>query len=264
MKNIEERDIKKFEERSEGKLIVVDDVNSPFAMTKLGLAHGQSLADIEKMLELQIKWEENEAKKAYFGAVAGFKENPPEVLKDKKNSQFNDSGYTSIGNLLKTVNPVLGKHGLSASYEITQAGELITVACKLSHRLGHSESVSMSAPPDKSGGNSKNPIQQIKSTITYLKGVTFESVTGLAATDANRDDDGNAAGTPVEYITLDQQTEINDAIADLYADGGKKFLEFLEVESVETIPLKKYKAALAALKTVRTARKPIRQHGDDG
>lgn len=254
MEKIEERDMQKFEDRSEGNLIVVDGANSPFAMTKLGLAHGQSLADIEKMLELQIKWEENEAKKAYFDAVAGFKENPPEVLKDKKNSQFNDSGYTSIGNLLKTVNPVLGKHGLSASYEITQAGELITVACKLSHRLGHSESVSMSAPPDKSGGNSKNPIQQIKSTITYLKGVTFESVTGLAATDANRDDDGNAAGTPVEYITLDQRTEINERIKGAYIDGGKKFLKWLKVESVETIPAAKYEMALTA----------FREPGDEG
>ena len=258
MENI--TDMEKFDERSEGKLIVVDDANSPFAMTKLGLAHGQSLADIEKMLELQIKWEENEAKKAYFDAVASFKENPPEVLKDKKNSQFNDSGYTSIGNLLTTVNPVLGKHGLSASYEITQAGELITVACKLSHRFGHSESVSMSAPPDKSGGNSKNPIQQIKSTITYLKGVTFESVTGLAATDANRDDDGNAAGVPVEYIDKKQVSTILDLINAKEADESK-FCEYMGVEKVEEILSKNYQSAIIALKKKKKTERVPGQEG---
>ena len=241
-------DVEKWEDRhpeaAEGKLIVVE--NSPAAMMQMAQSRGMTAVELKELLQVQKEWEANEARKAYFAAVAAFKENPPEILKDKKNSQFNDSGYTSLGNLLKTVNPALGKHGLSASFEISQGTEIITVTCKLSHSMGHGESVSSSAPPDKSGGNSKNPIQQIKSTITYLKGVTFESVTGLAATDANLDDDGNAAGSPQEVISMDQATEITDLINETKSNIPA-FLKWIKADSVETIAAKDYKKAITML-----------------
>ena len=63
----------------------------------------------------------------------------------------------------------------------------------------------MSAPPDTSG--SKNLIQQLKSTKTYLEIATFESVTGIAAIDKG-DDDGNSAGQQ----TVDPYQVIQSAI----------------------------------------------------
>ena len=180
---------------------------SPNAVVIMAMQKGYTPELIEKMMALQERNDANEARKAYYQAVADFKMNPPKILKDKENSQFSradkKSMYVSLGNLVQTVNPALGQHGLSASWEINQAEKLVKVSCKLSHRLGHSETVTMEAPPDVSGGNAKNPIQQIKSTITYLRAATFEAVTGLAATDdANTDDDGNGSGngkmTPFE------------------------------------------------------------------
>jgi hypothetical protein len=84
---------------------------------------------------------------------------------------------------------MLSKHGLSADWQIEQKGNDIKVTCILSHALGHSESVPFTVPPDGTGA--KNEIQKIKSAITYAKAVTYESVCGLASTDANSDDDGN-------------------------------------------------------------------------
>ena len=172
--------------------------DSPNAVIMMAMQKGYDVTLIEKMMALQERYEANEARKAYHEAKAAFNENPPEVLKDKENSQFTRGDkkamYVSLGNLLKTVNPALGKHGLSVSFEISQTDKLVTVSCRLSHRMGHSEVVTLSAPPDTSGGNAKNPIQQIKSTVTYLRAATFEAVTGLAATDeANLDDDGNGS-----------------------------------------------------------------------
>lgn len=259
------KDIENFDDRGEiANAVVVSDSNSPAALTRLALTHGQSLADIKEMLALQKEYEGYEAKKAYHEAVARFKENPPEILKDKKNSQFNNSGYTSLGNLLKTVGSALGEYGLSASFEIEQEGELITVSCKLSHRLGHSESVSMSAPPDKSGGNSKNPIQQIKSTITYLRSVTFEAVTGLAATDANLDDDGNTAGKQpeeIECINKDQLKNIESMM--IRTDiNSNVFLKSLKVDELKNLPVKKYDNAMGIL-NARLKNQP-RTPGQDG
>ena len=138
--------------------------------------------------EFYQKVEAEHARKAYLEAKASFKANAPIIVKDKQNKQFNDSAYASIGNVVNTANEVLARYGLDASWEFEQ-GERIKVTCILRHVQGHAERVTLTAPPDASG--SKNPLQQIKSTITYLKLSTFEGVTGIATTEGNLDDDGN-------------------------------------------------------------------------
>jgi hypothetical protein len=148
--------------------------------------------DVDKLnalLAVKERWEAGEAKKAYTEAMTEFKSSAPIVTKDRDNLQYN-SKYTSIGNLVNTINPHLSQYGLSARWDIDQSNG-IRVTCVMTHRLGHSESTSMSGPPDNSG--KKNPLQEIKSTITYLKAATFEAITGLASTDANLDDDGNGS-----------------------------------------------------------------------
>lgn len=169
----------------------------PGSMLAALVSRGADLATLEKFMDLKDRHEKNEARKAYVQAISNFKADAPQISKDKENRQY-DSFYTSLGNLLNTVNPVLSKHGLSSQFDIEQGDSSIKVTCIMRHVLGHSESVSMSAPPDTSG--KKNPIQQNKSTFTYLRAATFEAITGLSATDATLDDDGNGSGPPVELI----------------------------------------------------------------
>jgi hypothetical protein len=146
--------------------------------------------DIEKMRELlkfRNELQQIQAKQLFTEAMAAFKAENIRVGKDKDNKQYN-SKYTSIGNLVDTVTPYLSKHGLSANWDIDQANG-IKVTCTITHRAGYSHSVSMQGPPDTSG--QKNALQQIKSTVTYLKIGTFEAACGLASVDGNQDDDGN-------------------------------------------------------------------------
>jgi hypothetical protein len=85
----------------------------------------------------------------------------------------------------------------------------------------------MTSPPDKAGA--KNPIQEIKSAITYAKVCTFESICGLASTDGNLDDDGNGSGRGPEmpeqaYVThMDniQGANTRDELKNLYAAAYK-------------------------------------------
>jgi len=155
---------------------------------------------IEKMMDLAERNQKNIARQAFFEALANFKAGAPPVKKDKFNKFFN-SHYTSLGNLLDTYNPALGKHGLSISHPTpNQTDKTMTVECRLAHRLGHTESVSMTAPIDQaaigkqSGERSRNPIQDIKSTFTYLRSATCEAILGVAGTEGTVDDDGNGAG----------------------------------------------------------------------
>ena len=159
---------------------------------EMAFSQNASLEQLEKFLGLKQKHDAYEAQKAFYEALSAFHQEKITIKKDKYNNHFK-SWYCSLGNLLETVNPFLGKHGLSVRFVPTQSDKMLSVECVLQHRLGHTESVSMSAPPDTSGGGSKNPIQQVKSTFTYLRSATFEAVTGLSGTEASGDDDGNGA-----------------------------------------------------------------------
>lgn len=149
------------------------------------------LAKLEKFMDLAERWRAAEAKREYVRAFAEFKQNMPPVVKDMINTQYR-SGYSSLANLVNTANVYLGKVGLHANWKPHQEQNSIRIECHITHVGGHSESVSLAGPPDKSG--SKNPLQEIKSTLTYLEGATFQAATGIVARDACADDDGKGAG----------------------------------------------------------------------
>lgn len=163
---------------------------------------GTDLSQLEKLLDMQTKWEANEAKKAYVKAMAEFKANAPTLIKDKK---AHNSNYANLAQVAGKVAETMGKFGLSHSWSTSQEGNTITVACVITHEQGHSESVSLSASPDTSG--SKNAIQAIGSAVTYLQRYTLLAATGLAAYD--QDDDGaKSSRPPVQLITEAQVQEI--------------------------------------------------------
>jgi hypothetical protein len=147
--------------------------------------------------------EDRQAKRTYNEAMAHFAADAPTITKDKHNKQY-DSYYASIEALVTPTAPVLSKHGFSHRWEYPEGKEgQIGVSCILTHQDGHSERVTRFAPPDTSGA--KNPIQQIKSTTTYLQIITFQAVTGLVAY-GHLNDDGNAAGG--DRITEEQQVHL--------------------------------------------------------
>jgi hypothetical protein len=150
------------------------------------------LAKLEKLMDLAERWRAAEAKRAYIAAKAAFKKNMPDVIKDMLNKQYG-SDYSSLANLVNKTNRYLGEYGLEASWRPEpDYSNGIIVKCILQHVDGHQEEVTLKGPPDTSG--QKNPLQQIKSTLTYLEGATFQAITGVVARSACADDDGNGAG----------------------------------------------------------------------
>ena len=219
--------------------------NNPGAMIRLAISRGADLDKLERLMELQERYEYNESKKLFNKAVSEFKAHAPTIFKDRDNSQYK-SKYVSEANLMNTTNPELSKYGLNARFNLEQ-NDNIGVTCTLTHEAGYSESTSMSAPADSSG--SKNPIQQIKSTVTYLRKMTFEAIVGIATTDPESDDDGNVAGT--ETIDEYQLSRITDLINDLKEseEAKRATLKFCGVEKLNLIPKSKvndiYKALIA-------------------
>jgi hypothetical protein len=142
-----------------------------------------------KLLEVQERWEKNEARKAFVVAMSAFQAEAPKIVKDSKG---HNSSYAKLPGVIAVVAPLLSKNELSYSWVTNQSDKGTTVTCKITHILGHSEATSLFAGNDKTG--SKNDIQALGSTVTYLKRYTLEAALGLA--EAEQDDDGNGACDP--------------------------------------------------------------------
>lgn len=170
--------------------MVREEAITPMGILQMAISQNADIDKLTKLMDLQERWQANEARKAFVQAMADFKKEPIVIAKDKDNKQYG-SKYTSIGELVNTVTPFLAKHSLSAEWSLDQA-DGIRVGCTLTHALGHAgETKWMKVPQDTSG--TKNPIQQIKSSVTYARILTFEMACGLASSEANLDDDGNGA-----------------------------------------------------------------------
>ena len=184
---------------------LVHQPTTPADLLRMAVEGGADVDKLEKLMELKMRWDANEAKKDYLAAMAKFKENPPVVMKDKENKQYG-SRYASLESWLSAVLPELSKVGLTPRWDQSQPDGKIAVTCYLTHEGGHSESSKMEGPPDRSGA--KNELQQIKSTCTYLRIGTLESILGMSSGLFSINDDGTASNThPPEPLARAKQAQ---------------------------------------------------------
>ena len=168
----------------------------PMRLIELAVEKGADADQLAKLMELQLKWEANEARKAYIRAMQTFKAHAPEILKTRQVTYGAGTGkvdysHAELDKITQQIGEGLRAVGITHCWRTSEANGKPTVTCILTHELGHSEeAATLSGPADKSGG--KNDIQAIGSTITYLERYTLLAATGLAA--KNTDDDGRTQG----------------------------------------------------------------------
>ena len=229
---------------------------SPMSMMATAMAQGADIAQLERMMDLQFKWEANEAKKAYIKAMAAFKADPPKIFKDTVVDYTSQKGRThfkhaSLGNITEKISAGLGKQGLSAGWKTEQDQNGIKITCTITHDMGHSESTSLYSPADSSGG--KNSIQAIGSTISYLERYTLLALTGLATHDM--DDDGIKSGPAVPMLNESQISMVVDMMAAAKITDRTDYLNYIGVGTVEQIPANRFNAIMAELKQIADRKK---------
>ena len=158
--------------------------------------HGNLDIDaLGKMLDAYERWNRIEAEKAFIEAMAAFKANPPNLVK-QSTVDFESRGgrtnykYAGLAHVSDQIGEALAPHGLSHYWTIDESSESVTVTCWLVHRAGHKISTSFTCPPDATGN--KNTAQQRGSAVTYGERYTLMALTGTAAGD--QDDDSQAWG----------------------------------------------------------------------
>lgn len=226
---------------------------TPMDMLDKAISTGANIEVLEKLMALNERWERSQARKAFDEAMAAAKADIPVILKNRT-VDFPSKGeagrtnyrHEDLGEIARTVDPVLSRHGLSYRFRTTsEPNEPVTVTCIVSHRLGHFEENTLRAGRDDSG--KKNSLQSIGSTLTYLQRYSLKAALGLAAA---ADDDAASSPASDETISDDQLAELQ-SLADSVGADIPKFCKYLKIGSLADIKAPDFANAKAALEAKR-------------
>lgn len=213
------------------KVVKATASTTPDVLLQIAVEKGVDIDQLEKLMSLQERWNEQEAKKRFNEAVNQFQANKPDLIKGKKVDFKTQTGrvsynYNPLPKIQKAVDPVLSNYGLSYKWEQSTEGGKIRITCIISHVEGHCEKTWLESDLDTSG--KKNTIQSLGSTVTYLKRYTLENALGLSS---DEDDDGETGGISQEEMiesirkqvqNCSKQEELNllyDSLEDVYKNN---------------------------------------------
>ena len=213
------------------------------------LEHGVDVDRIEKMLELQERFEANEARKAFFDAMSKAQADMPTVKEDTFNKQTN-SWYPSYKALAAACKPVYTSYGLSMVFYEGDCpkDDQIRIYCDITHSLGHTETKYTDMPLDAvgiKGSVNKTPIQAKGSSFSYGRSYLMRLIWNLPTSE--HDDDGQAPDN--EFINPDQVKILTDLANETKADVEGFLNAVCEgAETIDTIPARLFNHAQASLK----------------
>lgn len=193
------------------EMVAANNDNSIMSIINNAVMSNASIEMIERLIAVKMKLDEHSARQAFFLDLSAAKSELPSFISKDKTVDFPTSNgkrvkydHESLANITSKVNPILSKYGLSTIFDIAQK-DTITVSCRLCHRNGHVETVTMSGSRDDSGN--KNSLQQFGSTVSYLMRYTLKAALGIAAGDKEEDDDGHGS----EMSEKDKEKVFNEA-----------------------------------------------------
>ncbi len=200
---------------------------------------------VNQAMDFYQRLDADKACKAFNAAMADAKAKFGPIVKRHlveygEGSKKTSYKHEDLADIAEVVDPAMGECGLFCRWRCTSnLNEPISVTCIVSHRLGHSEEVTLRAGSDSSGG--KNSIQAMASTVTYLQRYTQRLALGLATT--RGDDDGRSAGAaPKTTITDEQASQLSALVGktDAPTEIGKIILQQCKVEKFSDIEAERF------------------------
>jgi hypothetical protein len=218
---------------------------TPDNLIMIALQMNRTMQEVQALIDMRnaeiarlAKLEFNEAKSAFLKTVPQIKKNREADFGETRSGKQGASyRFTDLDNLINTIKEAEANAGLSHDWKTAYDGPNIIVTCTLSHVGGHSESDSFKFIADKSGG--KNDIQAMKSTISYLRRGTLESVLGLPQ--GGDDNDGKDAPDKNKYVdNLQKGTPTEEGFRHLVNSFRKGTMTMDQIESQYNLTIEQY------------------------
>jgi len=202
---------------------------APLTPNEMILAAVNGKADLDKvkqLMEMQKEYEERQAKKVFASSFAAAQEKIGVVVKTKMNPQTH-SKYADLGDIIEMAKPIYTAEGFAVIfYEgVTTVPENVRICADVLHKAGHKESYYYDVPLDGEGirGNANmTKIHGKVSSSSYAMRILMRMIWNVPL----QDDDGNAAGAPVELIDEKQIGQLTDMVNDLKGDSVANMKQF--------------------------------------
>lgn len=214
---------------------------TPMQMAYQLISNGADLGSVKEMLAMSRELAAEQARQAFDAAMSAAKSEITPVIKNA--TGHNSKKYADFAAIAKAVDPIISRHGLSYRFR-TKQDDRIHVTCILAHEAGHSEETTLAGPPDATG--SKNAIQAIGSTLTYLQRYTLVQALGLAASE---DDDGASAGNAMT-ISEEQLKKLQTLASEVGGDVAKLCGHF-KIDSLPDLPIARFAEAVGIMELKR-------------
>ena len=214
-------------------------------LIEIAIGKGADIVQIEKLMELQERYEAGKAKKEFNFAMSTFQSLLPIIGKSGTVDYTTGKGrtfyeYAKIEDIAKAIRPALKESQLSYRFTQSQNQNWITVCCIVTHSSGHSELSELTSQPDVSGG--KDPLKAIASTISYLRRYTLTGNLGIVV--GGEDDDGGNNQQSTAPIMENPKEKLKKH---LEGKDPAQYLKWLKVESLDELTDEKAAAAVICL-----------------
>lgn len=214
-------------------------VITPGDLLRIATESGDKDLDrLERLMRMEREYRAEQARIAFREDFAKFKALNIVVPKTKLVKQKAKGGgpgptywQSELSVVADLLQPALSQFGFGYRFDVKFGrspfgeGGWCTVTCKLEHRLGHTEELTLEGPPDDSGA--KNPLQEMQSSSTFLQRHAVLAITGTPQAGADNDGRGargyaDDAGGEVEP---ERQAAAANELQALLTEGNKKASE---------------------------------------
>jgi hypothetical protein len=157
----------------------------------LAIDKGTPIETMEKLLAMRRELKEEQAKEAYYAALAAFQAECPTIPKTQNVSYTGvNYKYAPLDIIVATIKDALKNHGFSYTVTTKQTETSVTAICNAHHEQGHTEPTEFTIPVDSK--SKMNDAQRTASALTYAKRYAFCNAFGIMTGD--EDDDAQGAG----------------------------------------------------------------------
>lgn len=237
------------------ELIERETPTNPLQLLQSALDTGVDPERLTQLMDLHDRWQEGQAKQAYYDAMRQAQLELPVVVRDAENKQTN-SRYSRLETLSRAIDPVIHKHGFAVSFGTGESNleRHIRITASVMHSGGHRTEHFLDLPIDDEGlkgTKNKTGTHAAGSTFTYgrryLKCLIFD------VTIANEDNDGNRVP-----VLTEQQARLIQDLLDTREVDLEKFWKWTGVDRVTDLPFDKFSQAKEMLQS-----KPRKEQDDE-
>jgi len=166
-------------------------------MLSLAIEKGIDADSLGKLVALQERVLEKQAKDEFFAAMAQFHAECPVIGKNRtakvqtKTGGSYDYQYADLAMVADTIKPLLDKHGFSYSFQQKFGERLVETVCVVRHAAGHCEETTFSGPWESTAGMSA--MQKAVAATTTARRLALILAFGLSV---GEDNDGRGSLPP--------------------------------------------------------------------